>query len=131
MNPLLRLLTPVMKLCAAIGMLGMRGSGSGRTGPGEGKGIGQRDGGTPEPTRFEKKRLPPNELNAGQIAGQLPVDGEAPKGEARLPVRMESRAALQRMAEKVETEVLPAEYRDQVLKYMELLRTPEEGAKTP
>lgn len=84
--------------------------------------MGQRDPGTPEDTRFKKDSLKPRELNPGQIVGTLPIDGEAPRGEAEVPVRPEPEAALRRMAEKVETEVLPAEYREQVLRYMELLR---------
>ncbi len=98
--------------------------GTGQTGPSEGRGAGLRDPGTPEDTKFKKETLHPRELNPGQIVGTLPVEGEAPKGEVRTPVRPETAEALQRMAEKVETEVLPAEYREQVLRYMELLRRP-------
>ena len=98
--------------------------GSGSTGPNEGRGSGPRDGGAPEDVKFDPKRLRPNELNPGQMIGSLPTDEPAPKGDVQVPVRMETREALQRMAEKVDTEVLPAEYREQVLRYMELLRRP-------
>jgi hypothetical protein len=103
-------------------LLGMRGGSSRSTGPNQGQGQGKRDGGTPEDTSFKKETLHPREMSPGQIVGTLPVEGEAPKGEAQVPVTTMSREALQRMAEKVETEVLPAEYREQVLRYMELLR---------
>ena len=110
-------------------MRASRGS-SGKTGPSQGQATGQRDPGTPEPTNFSKKdSLHPKELNPGQIVATLPTDEEAPKGEAKLPVRVESQAALQRMAEKVDSEVLPAEYREQILRYMESLRKADAGDK--
>jgi hypothetical protein len=115
------------------GLLGMRGSSS-STGPQEGLGAGTGNAGTPEDTRFKKDSLKPRELNPGQIVGTLPADEEAPRGDVSVPVRTETQAALQRMAEKVDTEVLPAEFREQVLRYMESLRaassppSPPEGA---
>jgi len=105
-----------------MGMLGMKGS-SRSTGPNEGQGAGARDSGKEEGTNFQKKSLHPKELNPGQIVGTLPIDEEAPRGDVNVPVRVESQAALQRMAEKVDTEPLPAEVREQVLRYMESLRT--------
>jgi len=113
-------------------LLGVKG-GSGSTGPREGLGAGQGRTGTPEDTKFQKDSLHPRELNAGDIVGTLPAEEEAPKGDANVPVRAGSEAALQRMAEKVDTEVLPAEFREQVMRYMESLRagrTESEGAGT-
>ncbi len=109
------------------GLLGMKGA-SLSTGPQEGLGAGQRNPGTPEDTKFQGKRLRPRELNPGQIVGSLPADDPAPKGDAQVPVRPISQEALQRMAERVESEVLPAEYREQILRYMELMRQPAAGA---
>ena len=106
-----------------------KGSGS-STGPQEGIGAGTGKSGTPEDTNFKKDSLHPRELNPGDIVGTLPGEEDAPTGEATVPVRTDAQTALQRMAEKVDTDVLPAEYRDQVLKYMESLRArvPPEGA---
>jgi hypothetical protein len=103
------------------GAAGAKGS-SLSTGPREGLGAGQRDGGTPEDVKFDTKKLPANELGPGELVGALPVEGEAPKGEARLPVRVNPQAALQRMAQKIDSEALPAEYRRPVEDYMNLLR---------
>jgi len=119
-----------MKGGAKSGLLGMRGSSS-STGPQEGKGAGQGRAGTPEDTKFQKDSLKPRELNPGQIVGTLPADEEAPKGDVSVPVRTETQAALQRMAEKVDTEVLPAEFREQVLRYMESLRAPSSPPSPP
>jgi hypothetical protein len=120
----------------SAGLLGMKGAGasrssSGQTGPNPGLGVGQRDPGTPEDTKFQRKDIHPNELGPGQITGVLPTDGEAPKGEVQVPVVGETQAALQRMAEKIDTEVLPVEYREQILRYMESLRQTLEGEKVP
>jgi len=104
-------------------LLGMGGS-SRSTGPNQGLGAGPGKQGTPENTQFQKDALHPKELNAGDIAGTLPAEEEAPKGDATVPVRAGSEAALQRMAEKVETDLLPAEYRERVIQYMESLRRP-------
>jgi len=90
--------------------------------------MGPRDGGTPENTKFETKRLHPNELNPGQLVGQLPANEPAPKGEAQIPVRGPTQKTLQEMAEKVDSEVLPAEYREQIYRYMELMRGPAEDS---
>ena len=100
---------------------GSKGS-SNSTGPNEGQGAGQRDGGTPEDTKFKTEKLSPRDLSQGDIVGSLPSEEEAPKGEAALPVKQLTAQALQRMAEKIESEALPAEYREQVLRYMESLR---------
>jgi len=108
------------------GLLGLKAGGKGSsnsTGPNEGLGAGTGRPGTPEGTNFNRKeQLHPKELNPGQIVGSLPIDEEAPKGDVSVPVRAATPEALQRMAEKVDTEVLPAEYREQILRYMESLR---------
>ena len=99
------------------------------TGPNQGLGMGQGKAGRPEDTKFKKESLRARELNPGQIVGALPVDEVPDKGEAQVPVRQETQAALQRMAEKVDTETLPAEYREQVLRYMESLRRADAGTR--
>ncbi len=97
--------------------------GSGRsTGPREGLGAGQGNPGEGEGTKFNPDRLRARELNPGDIVGTLPSGEEAPRGETALPVRQVTAEALQRMAERVANEPLPAEYREQVLRYMELLK---------
>ena len=102
----------------------MKGS-SLSTGPQEGLGAGTGKKGTPEATNFDRKsQLHPRELSPGEIAGVLPGDEESPAGEARLPVSTVSRADLEAMAEKVDNEVLPAEYREQIRLYMESLQQP-------
>jgi hypothetical protein len=105
------------------GLLGMKGGqGSGRTGPNEGKGSGQRDGGTPEDVNFKTMKPPTTALAPGQTIGELPSDEPAPKGEATLPVHPDPGTAIQRMGEKVDSEPLPAEVRQRVRDYMDILR---------
>ena len=101
--------------------LGGKGS-SLSTGPNEGLGAGQRDGGTPEDVKFDTKKLAANELGPGELVGALPVEGEAPKGETKLPVNVDPKTALQNMARSIDSEALPAEYRKPVEDYMNLLR---------
>lgn len=100
---------------------GAQGS-SNSTGPNAGIGAGDRPPGSPEDTKFKNEKLGARELNQGDIVGSLPSDDQAPKGDAALPVRTATVQELQRMAEKVDTEALPAQYREQVLRYMESLQ---------
>ena len=118
-----------MKGNGNAGLLGLKGSSS-STGPNEGQGMGQRDPGTPEGTKFETKRLRPQELGQGDIVGTLPSDEETLKGDVQVPVEAPSRADIERMAEKVDTEVLPAEYREQIRQYMESLLRSQPGSGT-
>jgi len=106
--------------------------GSGRsTGPQEGLGAGQGNPGEEEGTKFQPDRLRARELNPGDIVGTLPSGEEAPRGETSLPVRQATAEAMQRMAERVANEPLPAEYREQVLRYMELLKGSQEASPKP
>src|ERR1041385_5875975 len=106
---------------------GARGKSS-STGPSPGLGMGQGSSAGGGPTNLEKKKLNASGIQPGTPVGVLPSEEPAPRGDAQLPVVGASPEALRKMAEKVDTEVLPAEVREQVLKYMDLLRKPAGGS---
>ncbi len=102
------------------GLLGPKGTGL-STGPKEGIGQGQGKKGTPEATKSKREHLRDKELDPrGTLIATLNVEGEVPKGDAKVKYHNAAKAA-QSQAKKVDREAIPVEYRDQVKRYMNSL----------
>lgn len=94
----------------------------GTTGPNSGQATGQRDGGTPEETTFQRERVPTRDLGPrGQIVGSLTVDGPSAAGEPTIQKGGAVEQAVRQLSEEVEKEPLPVEYRDQIQRFHSLL----------
>jgi len=97
-------------------------SSSRSTGPNAGQGQGERDRGTPEETTFKKEKLNAKALDPrGVPVGSFTVDGPSLTGEARIQKGVALEEAVRQLAEEVEKEPLPAEHRDQVERFQNLL----------
>jgi len=94
----------------------------GTTGPNSGQATGQRDGGTPEETTFQRERVPARELGPrGQVVGSLTVDGPSAVGQPTIQKGGAVEQAGRQLSEQVEKEPLPVEYRDQIQRFHSLL----------
>lgn len=94
----------------------------GTTGPSSGQATGQRDGGTPEDTTFQRERVPAKGLDPrGQAVGSFTVDGPSLTGEPTIQKGGAVEQAVRQLSEQVEKEPLPVEYRDQIQRFHSLL----------
>ena len=113
------------------GSTGASGSSAGnRSGPNSGQANGAGPGARPETNDFEREKPGAGSgVGRGQIVSAFTAEGEAERGDVRAPRSPEFAAAVRDLAEEVDSEPLPVEYKEIVEKYYEsLLRGGTGGA---
>jgi hypothetical protein len=92
------------------------------TGPNQGIGAGPRPGGTPEKTAFKREQIRTRGLDPrGQLVGSFLTEGPSATGEVTLQKGGALEKAVREQAQQVEQEPLPAEQREQLQRFHELL----------
>ena len=92
------------------------------TGPNQGIGAGPRPGGTPEENTVKRDQIRARGLDPrGQLVGSFLTEGPSATGEVTLQKGGALETAVREQAQEVEKEPLPAEQREQLQRFHELL----------